>query len=126
MRILPADWNPQTERLITLALSGNSTLSDIKAQVTGGAKLFKVWNVYMETVAAFVLRVDRVGNGYQGVIVAAGGRAGCDLTATLLPAIEKMFIGCQSVRIHTERVGLVKKLARQGYSGAEIVLFKEL
>lgn len=125
LRIEAANWNPVTERFIESALS-TASLDDIKAQVSSGAQLFKVVNGYVETVAAFVLRVDHMAHESQGVVVAAGGRADVDLTAHVLPVIERMFKGCARMRIHTERVGLVKKLARQGYSGAEFVLIKDL
>lgn len=125
LRIEPANWNPVTERFIDSA-TAHATLDDIKVQVSNGAKLFKVVNQYVETVAAFVLRIDRFAWGNEGVIVAAGGRAEVDLTMHILPAIECMFNGCKSVRIHTARIGLVKKLAKQNYGGVEYVLRKDL
>lgn len=125
VRIMPANWNPVTERFISQAL-GATTLADMKQQVTDGAKLFKVVNQYVETVAAFILRIDELAEESQGVIVAAGGKADFDLTKTVLPAIERMFLDVQSIRIHTQRVGLVKKLAAQQYGGAEFVLIKRL
>lgn len=123
--IQPANWNPVTEAFIASALS-TASIDDMKAQVCQGAQLFKVVDQYVNTVAAFVLRVDHLVHESQGVVVAAGGRADIDLTKHVLPAIERMFVGCQRIRIHTERVGLVKKLAGQGYGGAEFVLMKEL
>ena len=125
LRIESANWNPVTERFIASALS-TASIEDIKEQVLNGAQLFKVVNQYVETVAAFVLRVDHMTHESQGVVVAAGGRAEVDLTVHVLPAIERMFKGCKRLRIHTERVGLVKKLAKQGYDGAEFVLIKDL
>jgi hypothetical protein len=43
-----------------------------------------------------------------------------------MPIIEKQFIGCRSIRIHTGRAGLVKKLAALGYEGREFVMGKKL
>ncbi|GGI16899.1 hypothetical protein GCM10008066_06270 [Oxalicibacterium faecigallinarum] len=125
MRIEKADWNPVTEAFIASALS-TASIEDIKLQAQNGAVLFAVIDDSENTVAAFVLRVDTLANFSQGVVVAAGGRADIDLTKHVLPAIERMFIDCKSVRIHTARVGLIKKLAGQGYRGGEIVLEKEL
>lgn len=123
--IWPAGWNPVTKAFIESALS-TASIDDMKDQVKTGAQLFKVVDEYMNTVAAFVLRVDYLAHETHGVVVAAGGRADVDLTKHVLPVIERMFKGCQKIRIHTERVGLVRKLAAQGYGGVEYVLLKEL
>lgn len=119
-------WTPEVEAMITSALT-TATLDDVKAQVEQGAALFVVQDDDAETVCAFVLRIDRFATYDEGVVVAAGGNApGVDLTAVVMPWIEKRFTGCKSLRIHTERVGLVKKLVRQGYTGVEYVVKKEL
>ena len=119
------DWTPEAEQYIAAALS-TASLDDIKRQVMYGARLFGVYRDGA-MVAAFVLRVDRQACRNVGVVVAAGGGAqGIDLTAQLLPHIETMFYGCETVRVHTERRGLVKKLAAQGYRTEEIILEKRL
>jgi hypothetical protein len=126
LTIVPASWTPFNEWLIRLALV-DATIHDMKAQVEAGAKLFEVRDGRGETLAAFILRVDRMATKNEGVIVAAGGFAKyADLTFSCLPAIEKMFINCQSIRIHTGRAGLAKKLERQGWKVAELVLQKEI
>lgn len=95
-------------------------------QVEQGAQLFALTDGD-ETIGAFVLRIDHFATINEGVLVAAGGMAnGIDLTQAILPVIEKMFIGCQSIRIHTGRVGLAKKLCLQGYKMAELILSKEI
>lgn len=75
-------------------------------------------------VARFVLRQD----GREAVLVAAyGDRPGLDLTAWVLPWIERELAGqVDSIRIHTRRRGLVRKLGLQGYGLGEYVLRKEL
>ena len=63
------------------------------------------------------------------VIVAAAGRIpGVDLTRHVLPAIEDLArsLGCQSVRLHTMRKGLIRKTVRHGYMLSEIVMRKAL
>lgn len=75
-------------------------------------------------VGRFVLSQD----GNEAVLVAAyGDRPGVDLTAWVLPWIERQLAGqVGSIRIHTRRRGLVKKLGQQGYGLGEYVLRKEL
>ena len=125
MRIDAAAWDDSIGALLALAVED---VADIRAQVEAGAgKLFRLTRDG-EMVAAFVLRIDRLHGGDDGVIVAAGpAGAGGDvnLTASVLPAIERMFSGCRRVRIHTARPGLGKILgARHGYALQELVLAK--
>lgn len=121
-----AAWTPQTEAWIARALA-TATICDIKRQTENGAQLFEVLNESGGMVAAFVLRVDRLACRTVGVVVAAGGAAeGVDLTAVMMPNIERMFFGCDAIAVHTERPGLLRKLARQGYKTAEIILEKEV
>ena len=126
LTIHPAKWTAETEDFISLALT-DATLDDIKHQCENGAQLFAVLDEDAETLAAFVLRVDRQACKNVGVVVAAGGAmGGVDLTATMLPFIETMFVGCDSMRIHTARPGLARKLGRMGFSVVELVLQKEI
>ena len=127
MQVRAATWTEQNEAMIRRALA-TATLDDIKFQVANGAQLFEVEDGAGGVLAAFVLRVDRLACRTVGVIVAAGGAApGVDLTASIVPHIEKnMFVGVDAVSVHTERAGLVKKLSRQGYRVAEIILEKEV
>jgi len=126
MHVRAATWTPANEAMICRALA-TATLADIKFQVANGAALFEVVDE-SGVVAAFVLRVDRLACRTVGVIVAAGGAApGVDLTAAIVPHIEKnMFYGCDAISLHTERAGLVRKLERQGYRVAEIIMEKRV
>ncbi len=107
--------------------AGADTVADIEAQVVGGgAQLFHI-KQGPDTVGAFVLRVEDTSKGPQGVIVAAAAKVqGVDMIASCLPAIEQMFVGCTSIRYHTTRAALARRLAGMGYRAAEIVSFKEL
>jgi hypothetical protein len=123
LSIEAAEWTPKNEAYIKLALA-TASIDDIKRQ--DGARLFEVRD-QGEPIAAFVLRVDREATRTVGVIVAAGGAlSGVDLTAAILPQIEAMFYGCDTIRLHTERAGLVKKLGAQGFALAEIILEKRV
>lgn len=112
--------------MIALALI-DCDVADIEDQVDcEAAQLFTLHSAG-DMVAAFVLRIDRIGGRNEGVVVAAAGRVpGVDLTALMMPVIEKMFEGCQSVRVHTARPGLGRKLVGMGYRVAELVLRKEI
>jgi len=126
MNIRPGIWTPETESLIKSALA-TATIDDMKAQVKAGAKLFVLTDEDAELMGAFILRVDTLAGRNEGVIVAAGGAVnGVDITAEILPYVEKMFIGCETIRIHTERIGLAKKLFKEGYLVGELILIKEL
>ena len=119
-------WTDKNRALIQLALA-TATLADIERQVENGAQLFEVHDDNGEVVLAFVLRVDRLACRTVGVVVAAGGNLpGVDLTAVVMPYIERMFYGVDAIAMHTERPGLIRKLAAQGYRTAEIILEKEV
>lgn len=122
------EWNEETAQLVALAVQ-HASLADIERQVTGGrAKLFIVSSEAGAMLGAFVLRVDELARGSEGVIVAAAGSGrDIDLTASVLPVVEKMFINCVSVRLHTARTGLARKLMRHyGYVTREVVLVKDI
>lgn len=78
-------------------------------------------------VCHYALKVLRHAHGAEGVIVCAGGNApGVDLTASVVPAIERQFLGVRAVKVTTARRGLVRKLAGQGYRVAAWELRKFL
>lgn len=121
-----AQWADKSAHWLAQAI-GHDSLSDIREQVTnGGARLFHIY-AGAEIVGAFVLRVDTTARGPQGVIVAAAAKVhGVDMIASCLPAIERMFVGCTSIRYHTTRAALARRLAGMGYRAAEIVSIKEI
>lgn len=124
VKISPCKWADSIEALLLKA----GPVEDIKRQVeTEGAKVFKV-EIDGALAAAFVLRIDSLVDGDEGVIVAAGGDGGdVNLTDALLPHIEKIFQGVRTVRIHTRRHGLAKKLVQKhGYGMTELVLTKKV
>ena len=127
MKITAAsEWKPETRQMIASALI-TATLADIEEQLANGAQLFEVQDEEGRTWAAFVLRVDRLACRNVGVVVAAGGSLpGVDLTATIMPCIERMFYGVHAITVHTARPGLQRKLAPQGYKVSEIILEKEV
>lgn len=106
-----------------LAAVGNA--SNYRKQVEQGAALFEV-REGAALAGYYLLRVDQTEEGPEGVLVAGVGRAGADLTANLFPIIEKQFIGCVSMRVHTARPGLIRKLSRRAYEPVEFVLRKKL
>lgn len=122
IEINPAAWSAHAAGVLSEV--GNA--DDYKAQVKRGAKLFRVSEGENE-IGFYLLRVDKNPSGAEGVLVAAVGRdKNNDLTEVILPVIERQFFGCKSIRIHTQRPGLAKKLSRAGYGAAEMVLRKPL
>jgi len=124
--IRPAVWEPDIEALVRIAAP--DAVDDIRMQVdSGAASVFDV-AIDGQRAAAFVLRVDHLAAGPQGVIVAAAGDGGgIDLVGVLLPHVEAMFGPVvDSIRVHTARTGMARRLAGQGYRLTELVLEKEL
>lgn len=93
------------------------------AELTEGCQFYLVRHGG-EACAAFALRLQGCAGAQVAWIVAAGGKLpGHDLTATVLPAIERALLGCQ-IAITTRRRGLLIKLARLGYRVSGITLRK--
>lgn len=131
MKICRAIWTPEIEALIQLAINTNPIatggIDRIKRQVKNGSELWAVLDDDYEAVGAFVLRIDKSDGINEGVLVVGAGEIeGVDCTYLMLPHIEKMFIGCQSMRIHTNRPGLMKKLTKYGFTASEVILRKAL
>lgn len=124
--IRPAPWADDAAAL----LSGHETpavLRAFRADVeAGAAQLLRIEDEAGALLCAVLIRIDDDPEGPEGVIVSAAGRADCDLTAECLGAIEARFQGVDGFRIHTKRPGLVRKLQRQGYGAAELVLRKRV
>jgi hypothetical protein len=121
LTIRPAAWGEDAAVALAPALSFPGDLEAVADQVmAGAASLFEVVAGDV-VVCRYVLRVD----GSEGVMVAASGRwKGGDMTAAVMPFIEKQFSGVNAIRIHTSRAGAVRKLAALGYGAAEMVLRK--
>lgn len=127
LTIHQATWTPAVSAFIASALTKGVTLDDMKARTDDGAKLFALKDETGATVGAFLLQVDQFAEHDEGVIVAAGGNVpGVDLMRVMVPAIESMFVGCKTVRTHTEKPAVARKYARLGYRVAELVLVKDL
>lgn len=121
-------WTDEAHALIgwafpNLSEKDKATMQRIENDVANGAASLFIARMSGVAVLAYVLEVQ----GREGVVtVAAGNVPGVDLTGIVMPEIEKKFLGCDTVRIHTARAGLAKKLAKQGYQAQEIVLIKKL
>jgi hypothetical protein len=106
-----------------------------KRDTSGGTEAVEDWlhcRLYevrcgAEVVARFALETVPRSRGVEGVIVAAaGGLPGADLVADVLPLIECEFPQeVTTMRVHTVRPGLVKKMKRQGWQVAAYVLRKD-
>ena len=121
----PVGWSEEAESILAHAVTGGGT-ENIGRQIAAGAQLFRLTHGNA-LIGYYVLRVDHLATHSEGVFVAGAGRhPDIDLTATALPIIERQFIGCEYIRIHTARAGLVKKLAGIGYEPLEFVMRKKL
>lgn len=125
LTIEPGPWTDEAAHWLQQA-TGAATLADLQKQATAGAALFYIRH-QGETVGAFLLRIDQTASGDEGVIVAAAAQmAGVDMIESCMPAIEQKFIGCKTVRYHTGKPALARKMARRGYMPCEIVSIKTL
>jgi hypothetical protein len=126
LTIEPGEWNEDAKRLIPRAHRAES-VDDVRQQVeTGRARIFYV-KAGGQVVGAFVLRVDQLCNGAEGVIVSGvADMPGVDLVEACMPAIEALFINVQTIRYHTMRAALARKLGRMGYAPAEIICRKQV
>lgn len=125
LTIEPGTWGPDAEHWLSKAMA-HATLIDYRLQIASGAALFYV-KYNGATVGAFLLRVDHVGKGSEGVIVAAAASLrGIDLTACVLPIIEAMFKDVVSIRYHTAKPAVARKLQAYGYTAREIICAKDM
>ena len=118
-------WCDEAAEILTAAVE-HCHIADLKLQVENGASLFKLTQGDL-LIGYYVLRVDTLAEHSEAVLVAGAGKhPEIDLTAAIIPVIEKQFTGCKYIRIHTARAGLVKKLTALGYQPQEFVLRKAL
>lgn len=104
-------------------MAGLSSVDELLAN----AELFEVVDGAGRVVLRYALRVDRRANGAEGFIVGAvGALRGGDLTASLLPVVERQFSGVRSIATATRRLGLVRKLQKRGYTIEAYLLRKRL
>ena len=123
--IAAGPWGQDVEPWLAQALA-TATLQELRHQHEAGAALFRVMHGE-DVVGAFLLRVDSTEQGPQGVIVAAAAElAGVDMIATVMPVIESRFRGVRSIRYHTQKPALVRKMARLGYRAQEVICVKEI
>lgn len=125
LSLVPGDWEDDAAHWLGRALA-SATLKDLHHQWLHGAKLYRVMHE-SACVGAFLLRVDSTVKGPQGVIVAAAAELdGVDMVQTCLPAIEARFCGVRSIRFHTAKPAVARKMARMGYGPKELICVKEL
>lgn len=120
------EWNDDAQIMLDIP-SRNCGVDDIKRQVVNDlASLFKI-SLNDEIIGYYVLRVDTLAHGNEGVIIAfACNHQKFDMTALIEPVIAKQFKNCISMRMHTARAGLVKKLNELGWQPQEFVMRKAL
>lgn len=119
LTIAPAEWCDEASQCFRRP-GVIDYFEEVAAAVAHGAALFRV-SSGDDLVGYYVLTID----GGEGLLLAASGAAdGIDLTAMILPQIERQFVGCKTMRIHTRRPGLAAKLARLGWEGE--MLFRKV
>jgi hypothetical protein len=125
LTLVQGAWGEDAAHWLAQALA-SATLADLHMQWEQGASLFRILSAE-QLVGAFLLRVDQTSQGPQGVIVAAAAEmAGVDMIASCMPAIEGMFKGVRSIRYHTQKPALARKMARIGYRAQELICVKEI
>lgn len=128
LAVAPIHWSESAAAMLAPAMQHEpgvtvGTLAEIVN--TERAVLFGVFSG-AEMVGAYVLRVEQKEQGREGIIVAAGGNLpGYSLIRTILPAIERQLAGCQWIRAHTARRGIMREMAHLGYIQREVIMAKE-
>lgn len=123
--IAAGQWGADVEPWLKQALA-TSTMEDLKAQWQDGAVLFRVIG-NGETVGAVLLRVDQAPTGPEGVIVAAAAQwGGVDMVQNVIPLIEQVFRGVNTLRFHTAKPALVRKMRLCGYVAREVICVKKV
>jgi hypothetical protein len=123
------DWNDAAQA--ALSIDAPCSVLDIKKQVIEDkAVLFQVsdFNTH-DVLCYYVLRVDALVNGNEGVViamVAVNHQSGLDLVRSLEPIVIGQLKNCISIRLHTFRAGMVKKLSSLGWQPQEFVMSKKL
>ena len=120
---------PDLERELELLDYGDAPLTWWRSQVLTGALGVIAVYVEGERVASVLWRRDDHGGRPCFVIAgAAGNHPRFDLASVVLPALEAHAkrLGCELVRFHTRRRGLVARGQAMGYDPAEFVLLKEI
>jgi len=127
LHLVPSD--PETIRAnldkvdVWTVAAGLEGMSD----VIGGAAAFRVMDDEGEEIGAYALRQRDMAGGVVVWLVAGQGSApGMDLTSDLMPAIEDQVKGADFLAIQTIRPGLIKKLAKQGYTLGGAIMVKKL
>lgn len=105
------------------------TLSEIKDGLADGS--FTICDVVHpdgQTVGWTIYTIIDRPNGKEFLSVASIGQAAENLTAEIIPILEGIAREhhCSTIRLHTLRPGLVKKLFSLGWLASEIVMRKQL
>lgn len=119
LHLLPA-MTPEAERALLRAAHYDTTggLQGFGEVLHGGTLFALTDEAIGAPVLHYVLKVMQRTNGKEGLILAAAGALpGVDLTRQYLPTIEQQLRleGCEAVTLQTRRLGLKRKLEKQGY-----------
>ncbi len=120
---------PELERHLALLIEDDAPLAWWRRQVELGAMAVIAIHVEGERVASVLWRLGEHGGRRCFVICgAAGNHPRFDLTGSVLPALERYAreLGCDLVRWHTRRRGLIARGQAMGYGAAEFVLLKAI
>ena len=125
LSLVLGEWGDDAAHWLGRALA-SATMQDLHKQWLHGAKLYRIMHEG-ECVGAYLLRVDSTARGQQRVIVAAAAELrGVDMIQTCMPAIEASFCGVSSIRFHTAKPAVARKMARMGYGPQELICVKEI
>ena len=117
------EWTADLSMRLSLA-AVHASIDDLKIQFDSGAPTFWV-QVNDLTVGAYMLRFDQLTSGQiEGVVVAGQGmHAEYQLFDLVMPTIEQQCRerGCKTLRVHTSRPGVAKKLQRHGLDRKSVV-----
>lgn len=128
MTITESAWCDEAARYLATTLRGvpcwRADDYRLELERNPDAKLYRIAEGD-KLVGFVVLRIERMTGGAEGVLLAAAGRlAGARLYGQVLPAIEALFTGVNSLRADPCRAGAVRELARAGYIVTHVTMRK--
>ncbi len=127
IQIRPGEFDAEARDALARCLKRDTTggLASVDEVVAGGM-LFEIVRG-ADVVCRYVLRpIEREHGTEVQIVAAAGGAKGLDVTALGMAAILKQAEGAAAVSLHTRSLGLVRKLARQGFTVDGFILRKRL
>jgi len=123
--VTAVDWSPLAAEMLAAACI-SASVEDYRRQVEAGAVLFQVSDEEGRALGFYILRTDRHAEKTIGVLVCAAGLPGFSFADSLMPVIERQFIGVDEIHQYASRPGMIRKLVKAGWEPTHMVMIKRV